>query len=291
MPQVFVAISYLPNLAPRRAIDLFALTVFWTYWCFTAIILCDQARRCLGNRSLLDVITASPSALLRFLATGTASGVLLDGSGQWLGKLWIYPYWNTALYAATFVLGFSAYWLLLAESYFLARAIVRRGLRVRPPAGNRSGGPLAPSLTGVSLTLAGLLLAVHDYRAAGGYRFAVSHRTGIHIHFSCFLLLFVGVWLLLEGLERRRSRASLLTAIGRKDWAPAIAVLAAGWAFGFFMETTNAGQHFWVYTNWPLEQFTIAGVPAMVLLAWPLQYVVFLSVSAAIGGDLANDVW
>lgn len=37
----FLALSYAPYGAPRRASDLPGLTIFWTVWCSTAIILCD----------------------------------------------------------------------------------------------------------------------------------------------------------------------------------------------------------------------------------------------------------
>ncbi len=195
------------------------------------------------------------------------------------------------MYGATFVLGFSAYWLLLAESYFLAKAVLRRIVRVSSTPQTPALSWAPPGIAGVLLSLAGLVLAGRDYGHAGGYRFAVSKPIGVHVNFACFLFLFLGVWLILEAVYALRSKRSLLSALRNRYWTPAVSVLASGWIFGFFMETTNAGQHFWVYTNWPLEKFAICGVPAVVLLAWPVQYVVFLSVFGAIGGDIGREVW
>ena len=287
--------SYVPYLAPRRAIDLPFLMVFWTWWCTTVMILCDEARRRLEGMSLLDAIVASPAAFLRFLATGAACGLLLDGSAQWIGKLWIYPYWNPAVYGGTFVIGFCAYWLLLAETYFLAKALLRRLRPVSSAFSPKHHRATAPMISGSMLAGTGLLLAAADYRAAGGYRFAITRPTPVHVHFACFLLLFTGAWLLLEALQRRQGKPSLLDAMGRRDWVPPAALLSAGWIFGFLMETTNAGQHFWIYTNWPLPKASLCGVPAVVLLAWPLQYVVFLSTfnvfAGPLAGPLVSEVW
>jgi len=94
-------------LAPESTVNLFTLTIFWSFYCSTAIILADEAARLLDGRSLLDEITASGRAFLTFAAAGTASGFLLEGMAQWLGKL-----------------GFT-------QSYLAARAILRR-LVTRP---------------------------------------------------------------------------------------------------------------------------------------------------------------
>lgn len=288
---LLLCFSYLPYAAPRRAIDLPFLTIFWTWWCTTVMILCDQARQWLEGESLLDAVVSSPAAFLRFVATGGVSGLLLDGSAQWIGKLWIYPYWNPAVYAGTFVIGFCAYWLLLAETYFVAKALLRRASAAPGAVSRRAFHSIGTALSGGSLAVAGLALAAFDYRAAGGYRFAITRRVPVHVHFACFLLLFTGVWLLLEAVQQRQGKASLLDAMARRDWIPAAALLSAGWFFGFLMETTNAGQHFWVYTNWPWEKLSLCSVPLAVLLAWPLQYVVFLSVFSVLGGPPAQEVW
>jgi hypothetical protein len=123
---LFIAVSYAPFFAPRRAANFFGLMVFWSFFCSTAIILCDQVLALAEGRSLLAVVTGGGPAFLRFVATGAACGLLLDGFAQWLGKLWIYPFWNIWIYASTFLLGFCAYWLLLAETYLAVKAGLRR---------------------------------------------------------------------------------------------------------------------------------------------------------------------
>lgn len=87
----------------------------------------------LEGRSLLQEATHSARAWLSLLSIGAISGLLLDGIAQWLGKLWIYPYWNEAVYVGTFVIGFCAYWLATAESYLAVKAILGRWYSPSPP--------------------------------------------------------------------------------------------------------------------------------------------------------------
>src|SRR5579885_1905092 len=90
----FVAFSYAPYFLPSRAIDLPGITLFWAVWCSTAIILCEAGCRHLSGYCVLAAITSSRRNFFLFLWTGTASGIFLDRTAQWLTKLWVYPYWT-----------------------------------------------------------------------------------------------------------------------------------------------------------------------------------------------------
>jgi hypothetical protein len=283
----FVLLSYAPLLAPRNAARLPGLMIFWSFFCTTAIILCDEAANRLEQRSLISEVTLSRGRFFEFVAAATISGLLLDGVAQWVGKLWIYPYWTKGLYVSTFVLGFCAYWLLLTETFLLGRALLRvlaRSLRRQAPPPWIARALRGSALCGGVLTISGLALAARGYDSAGGYYFEISLPSKPHVPFACFPLIFVGAWLILEFLQHRRGRDSLLSSILRGEWITLASVLLPAWIFGLFMETVNTAGHFWRYTNWPLQPYTVLGVPVVVLLLWPLQYVVFLSVYQVVSG-------
>lgn len=288
---IFVALAYLPNFAPKRSINLVSLTLFWSFFAMTLIILCDQVTLALEQRSLMREVTGTRKAWLRFLSVGALSGVLLDGVAQWLGKLWIYPYWNEIVYAGTFVIGFCAYWLATAETYLAVKAILNRWSRNSPRAmlPRCCAPPLfrALGIAGLALTACGLLLLVADYRQMGGYVFEIQEPLRMKAHFGYFLMSFIGIWFILEWAQFTRGRLSLLNTIFCGDRQPLYALLIASAIFGFFWETVNAAHHFWIYTNWPFSQWQVMGVPVTVLLTWPLQYVVFLS----LGFLLERDCW
>lgn len=287
---VFVALSYLPNFAPARSIDLVGLTIFWAFFSMTAIILCDQVTLLLTQRSLLQEATGSGRAWRSFLYIGALSGLLLDGVAQWLGKLWIYPYWNEAFYGGAFIVGFCAYWLATAESYLAVKAILGRWWRTMPmpaaPLKNEAWLFRILGIFGAVLTATGIGLLLGDYASTGGYVFEIRRRLPVRIHFGYFLMTFVGVWLLLEWIQVSRHRMSLLKTVLHGRWLPLCALLIASAVTSLFWETVNAAHHFWVYTNWPWPQWQIMTIPVTVLLTWPFQYVIFLSLGFLLEGDI-----
>ncbi|MGH9582349.1 MAG: hypothetical protein ACRD4O_05390 [Bryobacteraceae bacterium] len=287
---IFIAVAYVPNLAPRRSIDIESLTLFWAFISLTQIILCDQVTIALGRGSLLRQATSSGRAWASLLCIGALSGLLLDGLGQWLGKLWIYPYWNEAFYGSTFVIGFCAYWLAIVESYVLVRAILQRSLRWASPLIERRTYEAALfqafGMAGIALIVAAIVLIVTDYRRAGGYVFEIRKQLPVRIHFGYFLAAFIGVWLALEWVQFARGRLSLLKTVLNRRFLPLCALVVASAVSSLFWETVNSAHHFWIYTNWPLPQWQLMHIPVTVLLTWPLQYVVFLSLGFLLGREI-----
>ena len=286
---IFIPLAYLPNLAPKRSVNLASLTLFWSFFCLTLIILCDQITIALEYQSLLHRTTHSGRAWLSLLFTGALSGVFLDGFAQWLGKLWIYPYWSLPVYATTFVIGFSAYWLATAETYLAAKAVLcrRQSLPLRAMKIRRYE-PLflrVLGIAGAALSLTGTVLLWNGYSQTG-YIFEIQKTFPIKTSFGYFVVAFIGIWFTLEWIQFARGRLSLLQAIVRGHRRPAYALLISSGLSGLFWETVNAGHHFWIYTNWPFPQWRVAGIPVVVLLSWPLQYIVFLSLGFLVGYEM-----
>ncbi len=288
---VFIAISYLPNAVPLRAFDVVGVTVFWSMFTTTLIILCDATTNMIEGKSLLTEVTAGRGAFARFALTGAVSGLMLDGIGQWLGKLWIYPHWNDALYGWTFVLGFCAYWLAIVETYLVARSLLgarRRRRQARARRLSRAAGAV-----GAVLLVGSICFALAGYERAGGYVFSIapgarSGRPAPHAPFLCVLAAFAGCWTILEWAHSRRGGVTFMSSVLAGDRLPLCAVLAASATTSLWMETVNARGHFWAYTNWPLQDVTVAGAPVLALALWPVQYILFVSLYGMVTGD---DVW
>ncbi len=272
----FLILAYLPAVAPARAITPATLTLFWAFFSMTSIVLCDQIVLRLENRSLLLEMTANGKAWLRFAAIGALSGLLLDGIAQWLGKLWFYPDWNEFFYALSFIPGFMAYWIVIVESYLAVRAVVRRFRRPlkREPRVNKMFFRAA-GIAGLALTAAGIVLLLDSYPA--GYGFETRARCALDRPFLHFAITAMGVWLMLEYAQWACGRESLLMRLSAGDAAPLWSLLLASLIFSFFWESVNAQHHFWIYSNWPWERRTILGAPVAVIAAWPIQYLIFLS--------------
>jgi hypothetical protein len=227
-----------------------------------------------GGFSLLGWALADGRRLVRLLATAAAAGLTLEIGAQWLGRLWIYPYWTVWLYALVVLPGFVFYWVAIAESYLAAKAwldsrVGSAALRL----------PRAlPGVAGVVMLTVAAILYVRWF-SLHGYAAAVSRPSEVAPPFEYCLVAFAGCWLVCESLLRPRS------LLGNP--VPMLAVLAASMPLSLIMETQNASHEFWRYTHWPWPSASLFGVPVSVLLTWPLQYVVFLTVAAVITPALA----
>ncbi len=189
---VFIALCYAPDLAPPRSITFASLMVFWSFFTLTLIILCDQITLSIEQRSLLGETTANGHAWRSLIVVGAVSGLLLDGIAQWLGKLWIYPYWNEAVYGATFVIGFCAYWLAVAETYLAVKTVLRRLHPARPPMPARRDSDAilfrALAVVGAALVIGGVILLLKDIaRSADMYSRSASR-------FRCRLISPISSW-------------------------------------------------------------------------------------------------
>ncbi|MCP2328871.1 hypothetical protein HDA40_007378 [Hamadaea flava] len=255
----------------------FSATLFTT----GVILLGEGICRRLGAPSLWALAVADPARFARVLLAGAAAGLVMELVAEWLGRLWIYPYWTAWLYALIVVPGFAFYWLSIVESYLAVKAILDR--IARP---SRSVVPRRPAglfLLGGSALLAALLLYLHWY--AQGYVLAVQHPVGHAPPFWYALIAFLGVWATAEALLSRWGRSSLLGSIRRGYWTPLIAIAGASAVFGVLMELQNAVHRHWAYQNWPGGR--VAGVPAAVLAAWPLQYATFLVLPLLLAPELS----
>ncbi|NUR70503.1 MAG: hypothetical protein HOU81_06765 [Hamadaea sp.] len=245
------------------------------------ILLGEGICKRLGAPSLWTAAVADPARFVRVLLGGAAAGLVMEVVAQWLGRLWIYPFWTVWLYALIVVPGFAFYWMSIVESYLAVKAVLDRLARPsRSVAPARPGGLL---LIGVAALTTALLLYLNWY--AQGYVLAVQHPTVHAPPFWYALIAFLGVWVTVEALLTRWGRPSLLGAMRRRYWTPLAAMVGASAVVGVLMEVQNAVHRFWAYQNWPGGW--VAGVPVAVPTAWPLQYATFLVVPLLLAPELA----
>lgn len=214
---------------------------------------------------------------------------------QWLGKLWIYPYWSAYFYAFIFIPGFSAYLLMIAESYLATKALfdyLRRGRKTITSYKSFEYKLYKPlGLTGILLIVFSLIMIIANYAKNGGYIFNINQATNIKVGFVYILTIFVGIWFMLESVEFIRKKTSLLKDIFHSYFTPALAILTSSLVLAIIMETQNIPKGFWVYTNWPLDHIKFLGLPITMLMAWPLHYIAILSFFRAFTGSESDEIW
>lgn len=260
------------------------------------IVLSEGVCARFGGFSLVGWALADGRRLVRLLATAAVAGLALEIGAQWLGRLWIYPYWTAWLYALVVLPGFAFYWVAIVESYLAAKAWL--GTRLHHPPARLPRGLLR--VAGVILLIMGGILYVRWF-SLHGYAAAVNRPAPAAPPFGYCLTTLAGCWLVCESLLRPHG------LLGNP--LPTLAAVTASVPLSLIMETQNAVHEFWRYTHWPsapvassllgpfagppLGPFagSFACVPVSVLLAWPLQYVVFLTVAAVISPALTGPLF
>lgn len=280
---------------PAHAINAISITLYWTLIYIGIILINEAITRRLNHTSLLRTLRRSKVNLFWFVVASTIGGIILDGFGHWLGHLWIDPYFSSIAYLFIFIPGFAAYFLMIAESYLGIKAIVdrlikphktaRRYFKFEPQFYRRLG------LVGVILLGISVATVVERWRNEGNALFTLNATAGARTPFIIFVLFFLGVWFVSEYIEYHRRETSLLKDIFHHYWNPVIAILLATVA-GQIQELINRTHNYWQYVNWPLASHQVAGLPvAMIVIGWPLHFVMFLSLFRAITAKDSKDVW
>ncbi|MEV0458720.1 hypothetical protein [Catellatospora methionotrophica] len=228
-----------------------------------------------GGTSLWDIAVRDPLMLLRLLACGTAAGLILEIVAQWLGRLWYYPWWTSWFYALVLIPGFALYWLFIVESYLAAKAAldaVARRRAVRRPV------RLWP--VGAAAVVVFAALTTRWY-AERGFTFDVTGPTPQAPPFGYAVLAFAGCALL---------SGALAAAVASRHWVPFAAILLASAVVAVLFEVPNAVHRQWAYDHFPGPVLP-GGLPLTMFLSWPMQYVVFLAVPAALMPSAAALFW
>ncbi|MBV1849387.1 hypothetical protein [Catellatospora tritici] len=228
-----------------------------------------------GGTSLWDVVTRSPLMLPRMLACGATAGLVLEIVGQWLGRLWYYPWWTSWFYALVLIPGFALYWLLIVESYLAAKAVLDAVTRSRPIRGTVRLWPVG------GLVLAAFLALSIRWYAERGLAFGVTGPTSTAPPFGYAVLAAAGVTLL---------SGAPVSAARHRYWVPFAAIVLAAAVVSLTYEVPNAVHRQWAYAHFPGPELP-GGLPVAMFLAWPLQYVVFLALPSALLPDLAALFW
>jgi hypothetical protein len=253
------------------------------------IVLSEGICQRLGAPSLAEVSTRSFGILVRVALGGALAGLILEFLGQWLGKLWIYPWWTGWFYAVVVVPGFAFYWISIVESYLAAKAVADRYLRV-------SARPIAIPVRAVGLAGALCLassgaLYLAWYATGGGFAITPTRPSAGAPPYEYGLLAVLGLWLGAEWVLSRSGRPSLLGAVMRGYWGPVVAILLASVVLSPVMELPNSVYDHWAYQNFPADGVRLVGVPVMVFVAWPMQYLVLLLLPSLIAAELAEIFW
>src|SRR3989338_97884 len=217
-----VLLSYFSFVTPPQFLNLRYLTVLMFVFIIGIIIICENITVRLANTSLLHTIRQSRRNTWMFIIVSTAGAVVMEIIVHWLGKLWIYPYYpGTQFYLASFVPGFAVYWLFITESYLATKAVtdyIIDGKKIVTKYFDYESW-LYPALAiiGLILILFSGIFIYNNFMEQTSPLFSArdifSLTSNYITPFRYLVLISLGLWFILEYIEYREKRTSLLKDI------------------------------------------------------------------------------
>jgi hypothetical protein len=298
-----MAASYLELLIPKQWMIEnhfqagFPLSFAVALFVFGTIFLCEGIVQKVGGTSLLSLARGGGFwKWVRFLVVAAVVGVTLEIFAQWLGHLWYYAYYPEWFYWPALVPSFILYWVLIVETYMAAKAlldrVIKRGGKSVFPA---KQWPVESSLyvgigtIGMGMFVFGTVRGLLEYFIEQrSYEFNPYTATAFGPSLRYIITACVGLWMVSEAILYVRQRTSLVNSFLHGYYVPILAIIAASLFLSLVWEPQNAMVDYWVYTHWPWPDKLIFGVQLSVILTWPLHYLVYLALPAAIVAPWAN---
>jgi len=203
------------------------------------------------------------------------------------------------LYFILFIPGFAFYWIVICESYLATKAILdllRKGkIYITKSFKWEITFFKFLGILGVTLLVLSLILFYFDFSGQSSLFIRgldLSQKTSSYVlPFYLVLTLFFGLWFILEYLQFSKKKSSLIKDILHYHFSPLLAIILGSVFLAILMESQNLLYDMWAYINWPLESITFIGLPIVILLTWPLHYILFLSLWRAFTDEQSEEVW
>ncbi|OGC51533.1 hypothetical protein A2982_02915 [candidate division WWE3 bacterium RIFCSPLOWO2_01_FULL_39_13] len=288
-------ISLFPLLNNAWQITL-PLTLCYIAYCFGIALVSDYIIEKISGESMLKKIL-SKNTFKGYLTFSLIMGLLLEGFATYLGGLWYYPFFTTPTYFLLVVAlgGFAIYFLAIFLSYEAIKLILDKIVKGRKVV---TKDFRFEKIMYYILLFIGIILAVppilninKNVSGFGGFVFDVSSPKTPYLDFWPLIMLFFALFFIFEFIQHKRHRNSLIKDTMHGYLNPLLAILLVSFILGLYMELQNLPLRLWIYSNWPLSQITIFGLPVVVLLTWPMHYIGFLSAYRAFGKSPSEEIW
>ena len=294
---IFILISFVQIFIPQ--ITHLQLCLFFVVFAMGAVLIFDSLTLYFYKKSLLRDLRQNYRMFFKFLLVSTLGVILLDSIALGLGKLWIYPYWNFCIYLILFIPVFAGYWFLICESYLGTKAVidyivkgkkrVTKSFKYEKILFNILG------IIGICLIIVTIFLIIRDYSLQGNILFSFDNISSKNSNYICpygfIMLLFVAFWMVLEFIQHRLKKNSLVKDLIHGHFTPLLSILVSSFVLAIVLEALNLVHYLWEYINWPFVGVTFFGLPIMMFLAWPIHYILFLSLWRALTNEQSEEVW
>lgn len=288
---VFLGTSFLGDFYPLP--NVWFVVFFACLFCLGLLYIYDGFILAVKGKSLL--IGGRRSILKHIFIAGLIGSLIIEAIGNWLFKTWIYPYFSSSHYLFIILPFLGLYFLLLYENYLATVVIIEKFKKYKKkkytyPSYSKYLFPLIGfigSLIFILVTIQKLATYTpprHFLDIFNTYWYSESN-------IITFLIIFISFWMIFEYLEYRRKEESFLLHLLRGDLIPLFAIIFGSLVTSIIMEVYNLPIQIWRYTNIPYHNTSLLGIPIVILLLWPFQYLLFISLYHVIYKKETARVW
>jgi hypothetical protein len=235
------------------------------------VFLFDYLERRYFSHTIIPDNQAHKHKFLMLIATSLLFGVILDGIGSFILKLWYYPVFSVIVYIIIAPFAFVAYMLLLFLLYEFIRDSILKFIKLNL-------GKLRGDIYRMVMKVE-ILLGVIGYIFI---TYLLSTERAPSNGFYILLLIFVCTFLIFEFIGFKQNKRTLTYDLLSGNLLPIIFILIANILAITFIEIANAPFQVWHFANWPFDDVRLFNLPISALLLWPLQFPMFLSMLRSI---------
>ncbi len=208
-----------------------------------------------------------------------------DIVGCWLTRSWFYPFFDPVWYiflATPF--GYVLFGLVLYLSYKVFKRLFSSNKKIKL----KKVGKIYPTvvITGAFLSLIGGYLGINylynSVSRLGVPWYAININSHIPVQIEYFIISALSAFFFIEFLCYILKRSTLTLNLLSGNFRPLLAILLATITGIIMIEIVNAPFQIWSFANWPMQAHSIATLPTLVYMLWPLQFLFTTSIDQTI---------
>ncbi len=203
---------------------------------------------------------------------------------HWWGKFWFYTYLSLDSYVFVGIPLLTIYMIYLLATYFGALSALRyvgKSIKLRSPSQQRlkSSMQIIGVVSLIAVVVSTIVLAVEFTKPTLEQFLSIDYAPmNVSLLFLIVAVACIALCFLFEYFAyRRNGTAPVLGPIVSGDYVPLLAIFLAGWVSALIYEGFNAPSGWWRYANIPYADIQLFGVPILVFILWPLQYLPIIS--------------
>jgi len=223
---------------------------------------------------------------------GLISAIVIELFANWVWKLWYYPHFSIPVYFFALFFVLVAYFYFILKGYLAVRAVFVAHIRQKEiKKTKRSYHSLFKTL-GLLGSLGFVLGLIQDIKTVHINSSTFFNSYGLQ-KFNLFNIVLIAVSLvfILEYLEYREREDTFIMHLLQGDWVPLASMVIASLLTSITMEGFNIPLSIWIYTNWPYANISLFSLPLTVLLAWPIQYILLISIYRSLYKRETTRIW